>query len=130
DAWRGLWGLSSVAQRQLVLFQTPSSPLQILLGLKEKQETHNLLERWLESKWGSLECLKQHQKSMVGNRFRCSSTFRHLNTPIPTTGGVNVSAPVIVTGECVWALLWYLPLHHSPGNCTFPHSKRLHQCQC
>lgn len=49
-AWRGHSALSSIVQRQLVLFHTSSSLLQISLGMKEKQETHDLLERWLESK--------------------------------------------------------------------------------
>lgn len=38
-----------------VLFQMSSSSLQTSVGPKEKQETHSPLERWLESKWDSLD---------------------------------------------------------------------------
>lgn len=96
---------SALLPKDSLCYFTPSPLLQSSLGLKEKQGTHNLLERCLESKWGSLECVRQRQKPMVREQVQILfiSTFRHLNkhlSPLQVpAGGVNVSPPVTVTGE-------------------------------
>ena len=73
----------------LVLFQMSSSLLQTSVGLKEKQETHNLLDGRLESKWGSLEYLIQHQMFTIREQIQTLlfiSTSRHLNIVVCSTG--------------------------------------------
>jgi len=66
-----------------------SSLLQISVGLKEKQQTHKLLERQLESKWDSAEYLIQHQMSMIKELIETLlfiSTCRHFNIVVRGMG--------------------------------------------